>query len=365
MKIAVSPANGRIVPSSSAALSSSRSDVVPTATIRPPFARAAFSAVRGRRGDRPPFGMHAVVGGVVGLDRQERARRRHAASPCGGRRPSHRAARTALGEMQPGGRRRDGALLAREDRLVVAPVGSVLGRGGRRCRAAAARGRSRRSPRRATGPARSKRERHLAGLALLLDRRVEPGDEAGVVVRPRRTGCGRRGEPLRRRAPAPASAMDRARRMSVTLMPAPTPSRDPLAVELGRDHLGVVEDQRVAGRAAGPAGRGRSGRRAPRPARRRAGARRRAAASAGARSAPRAGRNRTGRRACRCLAAFPARRQARRRSATARRRRQALPTPSRIRITGQNLPKSKSKKKTPAQRRQDDADQRRAAHRRR
>ena len=44
MKIAVSPAKGRIVPSGSAALSSSRSEVVPTATIRPPLARAAFSA---------------------------------------------------------------------------------------------------------------------------------------------------------------------------------------------------------------------------------------------------------------------------------------------------------------------------------
>jgi GntR family transcriptional regulator/MocR family aminotransferase len=42
MKIAVSPSNGRIVPSSSAALSISRSDVVPTAISRAPDARAAF-----------------------------------------------------------------------------------------------------------------------------------------------------------------------------------------------------------------------------------------------------------------------------------------------------------------------------------
>ena len=45
MKIEVSPANGWMVPSSCAALSSSRSDVVPTATMRPPPARAAFSAL--------------------------------------------------------------------------------------------------------------------------------------------------------------------------------------------------------------------------------------------------------------------------------------------------------------------------------
>jgi hypothetical protein len=44
MKIAVSPANGLIVPSSVAALSSSRSDVEPTATMRPPARRAALSA---------------------------------------------------------------------------------------------------------------------------------------------------------------------------------------------------------------------------------------------------------------------------------------------------------------------------------
>ena len=44
MKIAVSPENGAIMPFSSAALSRSRSDVVPTATMRPPAARAALRA---------------------------------------------------------------------------------------------------------------------------------------------------------------------------------------------------------------------------------------------------------------------------------------------------------------------------------
>ena len=43
MKIDVSAANGWIVPSSPAALSSRRNDVVPTATMRPPFLRAVLS----------------------------------------------------------------------------------------------------------------------------------------------------------------------------------------------------------------------------------------------------------------------------------------------------------------------------------
>src|SRR5712672_3227159 len=43
MKIAVSPANDWIVPSSAVALSSNRSEVVPTATMRPPLALAAFA----------------------------------------------------------------------------------------------------------------------------------------------------------------------------------------------------------------------------------------------------------------------------------------------------------------------------------
>ena len=44
MKIEVSPANGRIVPLSSAALSIVRSAVEPTATTLPPLARTALSA---------------------------------------------------------------------------------------------------------------------------------------------------------------------------------------------------------------------------------------------------------------------------------------------------------------------------------
>jgi len=72
MKIDVSSANGWMVPSSLAALSSSRNDVVPTAMIRrPPFLRAVFnlSARLGR--DRAPLGVHLVAFGVVDLDRQK------------------------------------------------------------------------------------------------------------------------------------------------------------------------------------------------------------------------------------------------------------------------------------------------------
>ena len=61
------------MPSSPAALSSSRSAVVPTRRCARRRARAAFSASAVSALDRAPFGMHPVVFGVVGLDRQEGA----------------------------------------------------------------------------------------------------------------------------------------------------------------------------------------------------------------------------------------------------------------------------------------------------
>jgi len=66
MKIAVSPLNGSIVPSSAVALSSSRSEVVPTATMRPPLA-SPHSARPRMAGDAAPFGMHPVPGRVIVL----------------------------------------------------------------------------------------------------------------------------------------------------------------------------------------------------------------------------------------------------------------------------------------------------------
>ena len=65
------------------------------------------------------------------------------------------------------------------------------------------------------------------------------------------------------------------------------------ALERGRNDARVVEDQRVAGRAAAPAARARCGPAAARPAAPRAAARRRAGSPDAARSGPRAARNRT------------------------------------------------------------------------
>ncbi len=62
-----------MVPSSAAALSRSRSEVEPTATMRPPRFRASLSEVRSLGGHLAPFRVHLVVDGVVDLDRQEGA----------------------------------------------------------------------------------------------------------------------------------------------------------------------------------------------------------------------------------------------------------------------------------------------------
>ncbi len=45
----------------------SRQTVVPTAMIRPPFARASLNAARGLGADLAPFGMHAVVSDILCL----------------------------------------------------------------------------------------------------------------------------------------------------------------------------------------------------------------------------------------------------------------------------------------------------------
>ena len=64
---------GRTRPSGSATLSSVRNTVVPTATMRPPAARAALMRAAVCRRHRVPFGVHAVRAGVGDLDRQEGA----------------------------------------------------------------------------------------------------------------------------------------------------------------------------------------------------------------------------------------------------------------------------------------------------
>ena len=119
MKRSVSPRNGRTVPSGAAAVSSRRRLVVPTATTRPPAARAVLIAAAAASADLAALGVHPVAGDLVGADREEGA----GADMERDRRPRDAALRERIeqagGEVQPGGRRGDGAFVAGEDRLVI------------------------------------------------------------------------------------------------------------------------------------------------------------------------------------------------------------------------------------------------------
>ena len=93
---------------------------MPTATTRPPAARAALIAAAACGGDLAAFGMHAVLRDVVGAHRQEGAgadmqRDGDALDAALLQRLEQRRR-----EMQPGGRRRDRAVVGGEDGLVVA-----------------------------------------------------------------------------------------------------------------------------------------------------------------------------------------------------------------------------------------------------
>jgi hypothetical protein len=124
MKIAVSPSNGR-----SAVLVGGAFEQAERGG-----ADRDDAAARGARGVEPvgdggvdpaPFGVHDVVGRVVGLDRQEGAGadvegQRLVADPRRGERV-HQPRR----EMERGGRRGDRAFLAREHRLVILAVARV------------------------------------------------------------------------------------------------------------------------------------------------------------------------------------------------------------------------------------------------
>ena len=181
MKIAVSPANGRIVPSSSAALSSRRSDVEPTATMRPPARARRVERVGRRRADDAVLGMHPVIGRVVGLHRQERAgadMQRHGVHADAARlQPRHQI----VGEMQSGGRRRDRAFVVREQRLVVGAVLVVGGAArrdvGRQRHVAALRDRLVEHR-----PVEREGQRHLAALAFGFHGRVELAEEAHLAL---------------------------------------------------------------------------------------------------------------------------------------------------------------------------------------
>ena len=161
----------------------------------------------GRLGtDHPAFGMHPMPARVLGLDRQERAgpdMQRHR-RPLGAARGDRRHQRGR--EMQPRGRRGNGALGAGEHRLVIDAVlrvaaGNSAGRpldvGRQRHRAMAGERRAKRRP------LACKTQRHRALGALL--RRPRPKN-------PRRNRCGRRdggaGRPWHR--PATRRRPDRA-----------------------------------------------------------------------------------------------------------------------------------------------------------
>ena len=121
-------------------------------------AAAARLAPRSARRPSPALtdaalGMHLVVGGVVGLDRQER--------PC----PDMQRHEVALDAAWRRARRNSSGVKCRPavgaatapssrgiDGLVVAAVALVVRRASRRCRAAAACGRPRAAPRRGTRP---------------------------------------------------------------------------------------------------------------------------------------------------------------------------------------------------------------------
>ena len=148
-----------------------------------------------------------------------------------------------FGEMQAGGRRRHRSLLPREDGLIIAAVLFVGGaaRGDvRRQRHGAKRG-DRLVER---GPAQLEAERHLPLLAAGLDRRRQAAEQAGIASIPegdtvaelKPLGRARQGQPAGGAEPLDQSRRD-LRRVAVTLA---------RAAKLGRDHLGVVEDERIA-----------------------------------------------------------------------------------------------------------------------
>ncbi len=93
--------------------------------MRPPARRTALSAAAVSALTLPVSGMHAVPGGVLGLDRQEGPRphmqRDLVQADPALREPRHQR----VGEMQAGGRRGDRALHAGEHGLVVGAIALV------------------------------------------------------------------------------------------------------------------------------------------------------------------------------------------------------------------------------------------------
>ena len=191
------------------------------------------------------LGMHAMTFRILRPDRQEGAGPDVKRYEMLGNAVIGERAEQPAGEMKPGGRRGDRALLAREHRLVIAAVLRVG----------------------VTARRDVRRERHIPQA---VDRLVESGadeieDERRFAFVPARgDGCGEAGgetrlvscaepdavagfEPFRRTcqslpAIGPESFDQRDRDLGFSLI-AP-----PHAVELGGDDLGIVEDERIAGR---------------------------------------------------------------------------------------------------------------------
>src|SRR5438552_6405574 len=228
------------------------------------FARGTFQEAQRRRADShdPPsafpccierdrrlaahgagLGMHLVVGGVVGLHRQEGAgadmKRDEAALDTLGIERS----KQLRSEMQSSGGCGDRALLPGVDGLVVAAVALVI---------VALRGDIRRQRNVADGmhclveewAGKVEAEQHLARLALLDQRRVEPAEKAGILVMAEMDAISGRdaltrphkGLPAVRRHPHMQRGLDLGHRLA-----APAD-----AFQLRRNDLGVVEHQHVA-----------------------------------------------------------------------------------------------------------------------
>ena len=220
--------------------------MVPTATTRPPAARALVQRRRNLRPYLAPFGMHAVLGRVVGLDGQEGAGpdvQRHGVA----RHPAVvETVQELVGEVQAGRRRRHGAFRGGEHGLVVetvALVGRPLAGDVGRQRRLAEPGDRLVQHRAGEGEA----QEDVAALPSPLHLGVEPGELAGRALRGlAEADAVADGEPLRRPGEG-APAIRALAPMQGDLDPGRRLAPDPKAGEAGGDHLGVVDDEGVAG----------------------------------------------------------------------------------------------------------------------
>ena len=191
--------------------------------------------LRHRGSHNAPFGVHPMLARVIRLDRQKGA----GSDMQGHGQPIDPARGNPIeqrrGEMQPGRRRRDRALLFREHRLIVGAVARVAVRelSARAFDIGRQRHRAVPSERLAKGrPLAVEAQRDLALGALLGHLGREVRSEIDMVARAQPPGA------LGIAAPHTTAEVPRQRDLDRRL-PAP-------ADETGRDHLGVVEHQEIA-----------------------------------------------------------------------------------------------------------------------